>query len=375
MEINKVKKILVAIDNSRMSQEALKRAILIAKEKNAKLYIIHIVESSFLEPVLIRPVDEETLKRNITEQIESLNKESKLDYVLYVDSGSPSSLITSKAKKLKVELLVVGVNGKNDIASEYFGSTALKLIQNTNIPVLVVKNEVKDSYKKILAPTNLTNYSKESILFATTLFDTALRKCISALEPLYEFQVIDNKVSIEKKQNYKKELFKSEKIKLDKFVEGLGNFELELIEEDLSINEDLLEYINKDDSDLLVLGSKGVYDLNSFIFGSTATYLMQKSPIDILVYVPLKSQQSSSQTTKGKISAIEQDLQSRKDEIRADLESLFEEHLKIANWNIPEAEDQKIAKGLSLILEEKLNEIKQKIKEGRYQEKRTDFWK
>ena len=150
---------------------------------------------------------------------------------------------------------------------------------------------------------------------------------------------------------------------------------MELIGEDLSINEDLLECINKDDSDLLVLGSKGVNNLNSFIFGSTATYLMQRSPIDTLVYVPLKSQESSSKTTEGKISAIEQDLQSRKDEIRADFEFLFEEHLKIANWNIPEAEDQRIAEGLALILEEKLNEIKQKIKEGRYQEKRTDFWK
>ncbi len=51
--------------------------------------------------------------------------------------------------------------------------------------------------------------------------------------------------------------------------------------------------IKNDNSDLLVLGSKGVNSLNSLIFGSTATYLLQRSPIDTLVYVPLKSKNSS----------------------------------------------------------------------------------
>ncbi len=57
-----------------------------------------------------------------------------------------------------------------------------------------------------------------------------------------------------------------------------------------SINEDLLEYIIKDKSDLLVLGSKGVDNLNSFVFGSTASYLVQSSPTDVLVYVPIITQ-------------------------------------------------------------------------------------
>ena len=61
---------------------------------------------------------------------------------------------------------------------------------------------------------------------------------------------------------------------------------MELIDYTASVNEDLLDYIKKDDADLLVLGSKGVGNLNSFVFGSTASYLVQRSPIDVLVYVP-----------------------------------------------------------------------------------------
>ncbi len=370
-----ISNILVAIDKSIMSKEALKRGISIAKEKNAQLYIIHVIESSFLAPFFVDSIDEDEFKRGITQQIEALNKDAKIDFFLSIESGSPTSLIGDKAKEIKADMLIIGINEKNNITNKYFGSTALKLIQKTNIPVLVVKNEVLGSYKKLLLPTNLSEYSKESILFANKLFNKASKKYISAFESLYELEALNHKITAEEKNSYKKELLKSAKIDFDKFLQDLGDSEVELIGYDRSINEDLVKCIEKDDADLLVLGSKGVNNLNSFIFGSTATYLLQRSTIDTLVYVPLKLNNNSSEKKGDKTSALEQDLQSRKDEIQSDFESLFEEHLKISNWNIPEVEDQKVAQSLALILEEKFNEIKQKIKEGKYQEKRTDFWK
>ena len=99
-----INNILVAIDKSSMSQEALKRAISIAKEKDAQLYVMHVIESSFLAPVFVKPIDEDGLKRNITQQIETLNQDTKLDFLLFIESGSPASLIGFKAKKIKADL-------------------------------------------------------------------------------------------------------------------------------------------------------------------------------------------------------------------------------------------------------------------------------
>jgi len=73
--------------------------------------------------------------------------------------------------------------------------------------------------------------------------------------------------------------------------------------------------------------------------------------------------------------AIQKDLESRKDEIREDFDDFFEKNLKLTNWNVPEAPDQEIAEGLVEILQEKLNEIQAKVKAGDYQEKRTDIFK
>lgn len=66
-------------------------------------------------------------------------------------------------------------------------------------------------------------------------------------------------------------------------------------------------------------------------------------------------------------SATQKDLQNRIDEIRDELESLFKSNLKITDWNVPEADDQNAAEILISILEQKLSEIKEDVKNKKYE--------
>jgi len=179
-----------------MAEEALIRAISIAKEKDAQLIVMHVIEPYFIESPFVRAIDKNEIKQKIIKQIEQLNNEADLKYILFVESGSAASAISLKAQKTKADLLVIGTHGKDDIKSNYFGSTTLKIIQNTHIPVLIVKNETKNIYEKMLAPTNLSNYSKESILFANALFKTAVQKYLYA----FETAVLNSKKNL--KKNY-----------------------------------------------------------------------------------------------------------------------------------------------------------------------------
>jgi len=56
-----IKKILVAIDRSAMAEEALKRAISIAKGKSAQLIVIHVIEPYFIESPFISSVQAQLL--------------------------------------------------------------------------------------------------------------------------------------------------------------------------------------------------------------------------------------------------------------------------------------------------------------------------
>ena len=284
--MKQIQQVLVAIDRSAMAGEALKRAISIAKEKSAKLIVIHVIEPLFLEVPYAKSVDEDKIRQKLTEEIDRLNSQAQVEYILFIESGPAAGTIGHTAEKIQADLLVVGSHGKKEIQSNHFGSTTLKLIQRTHIPVLVVKNEVKTSYQNMIAPTNLSDYSKESILFANALFPKSHKKYLFAFETISELQAMTYQISDEVAQELRGLRTKDAVNAFTQFVKEVGEGEMELIEYSASINEDLLDYIVKEDADILVLGSKGVDNLNSFVFGSTASYLVQRSPIDVLVCVP-----------------------------------------------------------------------------------------
>ena len=284
--MKEVKTILVAIDYSAMAQEALKRAISIAKDKDAQLIVMHVVEPPFIESPFLKLVDKDEIRQDLENNIDELNKEANVKYFLFVESGLAVDIIARKVETTKTDLLVIGTHGKDDIRSNYFGTTALKLTQKTHTPVLIVKNKANNSYQKMLAPTNLSNYSKESILFANALFSKSAIKYLYAFESVDEVQALRYHISTEQMNEFKMELLLDAKTALEEFVKEVGGGEKRLIHFEASINEDILEYLTKDQTDLLVLGSKGVNNLNSFLFGSTASYLIQRSPIDVLAYVP-----------------------------------------------------------------------------------------
>ncbi len=284
--MKQVEQVLVAIDRSAMAEEVLKRAISVTKKKDAQLIVMHVVEPPFMESPYFKSIDEDEIRNKITDQINQLNMRTNVEYYLFVEFGSVADAITLKAQKTNADLLIVGSHGKGNIASEHFGSTTLKLIQSTHIPVLIVKNKIKQIYQKMLAPTDLSDYSKESILFANALFTKPSRKYIFAFRNIDELQAMTYRINDKEAEELREITAIRAKTEFKKFVKEVGEGEMALIDFKASINEDLLAYIKKDKADLLVLGSKGVDNLNSFVFGSTASYLVQRSPIDVLVYVP-----------------------------------------------------------------------------------------
>jgi len=64
--------------------------------------------------------------------------------------------------------------------------------------------------------------------------------------------------------------------------------------------------------------------------------------------------------------ALQKELNSRKAEIRKELELLFKANMTITDWDVPEVDDNEVAKQLIIIIEEALNDIKADITAGKY---------
>jgi len=63
---------------------------------------------------------------------------------------------------------------------------------------------------------------------------------------------------------------------------------------------------------------------------------------------------------------IQKELESRRSEIKKELELLFKANMKITDWDVPEANDNEAANILVNILQETLDEIKADIATGKY---------
>jgi hypothetical protein len=64
--------------------------------------------------------------------------------------------------------------------------------------------------------------------------------------------------------------------------------------------------------------------------------------------------------------ALQKELNSRKAEIRKELELLFKGNMTITDWDVPEVDDHEAAKKIVAIMQEALNEIAADVAAGKY---------
>ena len=150
--IPKIKKILYATDLSASAAHAFGYAISLALCNEAKISIINVYEKLTNNVnIQMRSNDFLTAKNKLTEMVKSKlllyfknEKQDESIYTklienIYVTSGMPVEAIIAQAKEGNYDLIVMGTHGHGFLFSALIGSTAKKMVQQSEIPVLVVR--------------------------------------------------------------------------------------------------------------------------------------------------------------------------------------------------------------------------------------------
>jgi len=134
-------KIAVAIDFSEQSLKALDRASQLAKEYNAILQLVNVIDTKSFGAVSAYDLKyaEELKKENIL-KMEKLEKEVLQTGVKEVESivetGSPKGILTQLPQ---VDLIVCGATGLNRMEKMMLGSVAEKVVRHALCDVLIVR--------------------------------------------------------------------------------------------------------------------------------------------------------------------------------------------------------------------------------------------
>ena len=289
--MKKLKRIVVGIDISEKSNNVLKRALIIAKENKADLFVVHAVSTPWLSiPSYFGSkefvIDHEAIRKTIEKKIKALNKETKVSSFVLVKECNADDVLLYAAKLYQADMIVLGAHSKGKGRKRFLGSIVQKVVHQSHIPVLIVKNAAKQPYKNIVAPTDFQMQSKQSILFSKNIFSKSKIDIVNAFETVYVMEAPYATIGGPDLLEYNTVALSSAKKAMKKLIKEVSVKAGMVIDGDFDSKAALIKYINKGSYDLMVVGSRGTSGF-SVLLGSVSTYLLRETKSDVLVYVPV----------------------------------------------------------------------------------------
>lgn len=146
-----IKKILIPIDFSDYSKSALKFAIDFAKNFNAKLYLVYVIEpmiypTDFSIGQVAIPAVESDITTRAEEELKELVKQEvppEMESEVIIKSGKPFLEIIETATEIDCDLIIIATHGHTGVEHLLFGSTAEKVVRKAPCPVLSLREPLK----------------------------------------------------------------------------------------------------------------------------------------------------------------------------------------------------------------------------------------
>ncbi|HET9204907.1 MAG TPA: universal stress protein [Burkholderiaceae bacterium] len=189
--MNPIDTILVATDFSPDGHNAVRRAALLARQLDAHLSLLHVVDSAGFKPFgewLARPIDIDfkaaRARAALRELCAEIATQHDVTATREVRVGDPhEELLRASAK---ADLLVIGPRGRKPWKTVMVGGTAERMLHNSRTPVLVVKRKADAPYQRVLVPVDLTPHSDTVVQAGASLAPSADIEVFHAIESARE---------------------------------------------------------------------------------------------------------------------------------------------------------------------------------------------
>ena len=274
-----MKNILVPIDFSDQAKYAAKVASDIAKLTNSKIFLLHMLElpTGVVDPASYgssgnTPTTLLFLKR-AREKFEEFKQLPFFDGIELEDSVQFHKAydgIIDESKKQNIDLVVMGSKGTSGLEEMLVGSNTEKVVRNSDIPVLVIKTEVKDfKIENIVFASNFDQKSKvafQKILNFASLFNSRLH--LLKINTIHNFET--TKESSDAIRNFINDY-------------DLGDYTLNIYN-DVSVELGILNFANVIDADVILLNTSGRRGLAHLFTGSIGEDLANHAKLPVITF-------------------------------------------------------------------------------------------
>lgn len=275
-----IKNILVPVDFSKPAENALQVAVQLAKKNNAKVTVLHVIElaESLFGTEQFNVNDEQILffmkiaKKKFTKFLEKdFLKEVEVHDV--VDVGPTSYVISENIKKQNADMIVMGSTGASGLQEVLIGSNTEKIVRRAEVPVLVVKKEMKDFHiKNVIFASNFEMESVDAFKKAKEFADSFDAK----MELLY--------VNLPGNQFYSTEEIREQMRTFLNKVRVPFNRDHIIIHNDYSIELGVLNAAKDAKADLIAMPTHGRRGISHFFNGSIGEDVVNHSTLPVITF-------------------------------------------------------------------------------------------
>ena len=288
----KIQTILVATDFSDTAKAGVDWAIELAGALDARIELIHalLVPSRATDFVPSPPDFTEALQEAASGRLNEITgrvKEMGIEVTSELKLGVPSQVILDSAAEKKADLIVIGTRGLSGLRHLLLGSTAERVVQHSECPVLTVHPGDTDKHRAIntiLVPTDFSRDAESAYLAALSLLGSEPNAKIVLLHVYhlpYEYTAYG---TIPTSIDYFKDVEGAAEERLAALAEELRQqgFNVETLAREGFPPEVILAEAETANADLIAMGTHGRTGLAHLVLGSTAERVVQRARCPVL---------------------------------------------------------------------------------------------
>ncbi len=173
-----IKTIIVASDLSEAADAAVEQAAALARRSGASLWILHVFNDGFWasikgiydaerwsgnEPAL-------SARNSLSQQVREVADHHGIVVNGETRTGRAAAEIARFLTERQADLLVVGEHGEDWIGDTVIGATALKVLEQANVPVLLVRCPASVDFSTVIVATDFSDNAKRAAQLALNWF-------------------------------------------------------------------------------------------------------------------------------------------------------------------------------------------------------------
>jgi nucleotide-binding universal stress UspA family protein len=278
-------RILCATDLLSKTDAAIGRAGVLSDQLGADLTLLHVVV-----PGESRMALEQVLQHASYEMQSRVRPplwRAECSPSVAVHTGIAASIILDAAARSEVRLLVLGPHRRRPLHDALEGTIAEKALAARSCPVLVVRNEARNPYRRVLLALDASDASASAIRAAESLVLTPEMSAtvVHAHRPPYEGALYSADIGAETigryAENWKRNANQAVRELLNLESDDPSRYAIHI--EQKPAAPGILQAIENFSPDLLVMGTRGGGRLRRALVGSVANRVLHETDCDVLI--------------------------------------------------------------------------------------------